>query len=31
MPKRVEKAIETIFELAEKRGLLKKPLLDVLR
>lgn len=31
MPKKVEKAIETLFELAESRGLLKKPLLDVLR
>lgn len=31
MPKEVERAIETIFEMAEEKGILKKPPLDVLR
>uniref|UniRef100_A0A7J2TIU1 1,4-dihydroxy-6-naphtoate synthase n=1 Tax=Archaeoglobus fulgidus TaxID=2234 RepID=A0A7J2TIU1_ARCFL len=31
MPKSVERAIETLFDLAESKGLLKKPALDVLR
>ncbi|MEM2060345.1 MAG: MqnA/MqnD/SBP family protein [Archaeoglobaceae archaeon] len=31
MPNEVEKAIETLFEMAEEKGVLKKPPLDVLR
>jgi len=31
MPEKVEKAIETLFEMAENKGFLKKPPLDVLR
>jgi len=31
MPKKVLKAMEILFEMAEERGIVKKPLLDVLR